>query len=150
MIKWRTAMDYNHTTYCTWSPYLVASSALLLEMLISPYPPAANGFEVWTASVKGNTSTHQKKKWLAPPHPSTDKEERKGQKKTGTTMAGRFECVCCVTKVKHEYKSRLGALVEVVGEASWGVAEVSFFIRGCRDFFFPFKHLSTPEVSVVD
>lgn len=61
---------------------------------------------------------HTKRKMISTPHPSTDKEERKGKKKTGTTMAGRCECVCCVTKVKHEYKSRLGALVEVVGEAS--------------------------------
>lgn len=46
------------------------------------------------------------------------RKKGRDKKKTGTTMAGRFECVCCVTKVKHEYKSGLGALVEVVGEAS--------------------------------
>lgn len=44
MIKWWTVTDYNQTTTRTWSPYLVASSALLLEMSISPYPPAANVF----------------------------------------------------------------------------------------------------------
>lgn len=57
---------------------------------------------------------HTKRKMISIPQPKQTRKKGR-DKKTGTTMAGRFECV---TKVKHEYKSRLGALVEVVGEAS--------------------------------
>lgn len=113
-IKWWTVTDYNHTTTCTWSPYLVASSALLLEILISPYPPAANGFEVWTASDPPGTA--MRKSW------------------------GRDLGVPVVwTEVKHIYKS---VWVEVTGEASWGLA-VSYRIREHRGFCFFFSFLTS-------
>ncbi len=94
-------------------------------------------FEVWTASVKGNTSPKKKKK------------KKKRKIPPGTTMRrswGRDLGVSVVwTEVKHIYKSWLGALVELTGEASWGLAEVSFRVREHRGFFFFFFFLTSVQ-----
>lgn len=115
-----------------------------------PLSPSSEWFWSLNKHQSKVIQAHTKRKMIStPPQPKHRWGRKEGTKKLELLWRGDLS-VCCVTKVKHEYKSRLGALVEVVGEASWGVAEVSFFIRGCRDFFFPFKHQSKAEVSVAD